>query len=96
MRRRDWLRLTLGGATLAAWETDRAPPPVRAQPPLPAVPDAVWRRFASTLSGRLVRPDARDYARARRLYDPSYDDVRPAAIVFCASQDDVRRTIELA
>jgi len=50
---------------------------------------ADWTALARDLSGPLVRPGEADYATAKRLFDPRFDDLRPAGIAYCASPDDV-------
>ncbi len=72
-------------------------------PPAPATPIATapavpsdWAAFGSSLDGRLVRPDAAEYALARQLYDPRFDSIRPEGIAFCASEADVQRAIAFA
>ncbi|MCB9598219.1 MAG: FAD-binding oxidoreductase [Sandaracinaceae bacterium] len=74
-------------------EVDPAPEPTA--PTRPAT-DADWARLAEQLDGRLVRPDAPDYATARLLFDPRFDDLRPAGIAYCASESDVQRSIAFA
>ncbi len=72
----------------------RSPPP----PAPPTTPAAAsdWSAFGASLDGRLVRPDASDYATARQLYDPRFDSVRPEGIAFCTSEADVQRSIAFA
>ncbi|HWF35431.1 MAG TPA: FAD-binding oxidoreductase [Solirubrobacteraceae bacterium] len=55
-----------------------------------------WRTLARSLSGRLVLPSDRAYAGARKLYDPRFDSIRPAAIAYCASAADVQRSVDFA
>jgi hypothetical protein len=57
---------------------------------------AAWAQLGSTLSGHLVRPDDPGYLSALQLYDPRYDDVRPAGIAYCASSSDVQRCLAFA
>jgi FAD/FMN-containing dehydrogenase len=62
-----------------------------------AVPTAAeWRALAKSLSGRLVLPSDRGYATARKLFDPRFDVVKPAAVAYCASALDVQRTVDFA
>src|SRR6188472_1253644 len=53
------------------------------------------RHLASTLDGIIVVPDDVAYDQARRVWNRAVDR-RPAAIVSCASVDDVRRGLEFA
>ena len=48
-----------------------------------------------TVAGRVIRPDAADYDDARRTFN-SLIDRRPAAVVRCTDDADVRATIEAA
>jgi hypothetical protein len=53
------------------------------------------RHLASTLDGKVVLPDDVAYNEARQVWNRAVDR-RPAAIVCCASVDDVRRGLEFA
>jgi FAD/FMN-containing dehydrogenase len=55
----------------------------------------LMRDWAKTLQGPVILPDDTAYDAARLVWNRAIDR-RPAAIVRCASVDDVRRTIELA
>ena len=90
--------LEMGGAgTLAAlgW-SGRGPhlfePEGRGAP----VGAAAWRSLASKLTGRLSLPGSPAYGPDHELYNPLFDSVRPAAIAFCASPDDVARCVVFA
>lgn len=67
---------------------------ISASPSGPAPPP--WARLAGQVKGSVVRPGAPAYRNARLDYDPRFDDIRPAAIVFVESEDDVARTIAFA
>jgi FAD binding domain/Berberine and berberine like len=58
--------------------------------------DADWARLAHTLSGSLVRPDQAGYATDHELFDFRYDSIDPAGIAYCATPDDVARSIGFA
>jgi hypothetical protein len=58
--------------------------------------DTDWRTLASTLSGRVVRESDRGYLTDLQLYDPRYDDVRPAAIAYCSNPTDVQHCVGFA
>jgi len=49
-----------------------------------------------SLRGSLVRPGHSGYDTARQLFDPRFDDARPAAVAYCASAVDVQRTLAFA
>jgi FAD binding domain/Berberine and berberine like len=49
--------------------------------------------LAGLVQGTVVTSADAAYDSARRLYSPRYDDVRPGAIVFCNSAQDVWRTV---
>jgi len=76
----------------AATTTSTHPTPSTTAPLDPAA----WTALAASLSGRLVLPADPDYARARLLYDPRFDDLNPAAVALCSSAADVQRCVEFA
>jgi FAD/FMN-containing dehydrogenase len=85
LNRREFLQLgALGavGALGAAAKSGTRPVP--------------WATLGSKLSGRLSRPGNSTYPLDRQLYDPLFDSVRPAAIAFCATEDDVARSVAFA
>jgi len=49
--------------------------------------------LAQLVQGTVVTPADGAYDSARRLYSPRYDGVRPGAIVFCETAQDVWRTL---
>ena len=49
--------------------------------------------LANLVQGTVVTPADAAYDSARRLYSPRYDSVRPGAIVFCETAQDVWRTV---
>jgi hypothetical protein len=49
--------------------------------------------LAQLVQGTVVTPADGAYDAARRLYSPRYDSVRPGAIVFCETAQDVWRTV---
>jgi FAD/FMN-containing dehydrogenase len=52
--------------------------------------DADWLLLAESLQGTLIRSDSMHYDTARQLFDTRFDNVRPAAIAYCASPADVQ------
>ena len=49
--------------------------------------------LAQLVRGTVVTPADAAYDTARRLYSPRYDAIRPGAIVFCETAQDVWRTV---
>jgi len=49
--------------------------------------------LAQLVQGTVVKPADAAYDTARRLYSPRYDAIRPGAIVFCETAQDVWRTV---
>ena len=110
-RRRDLLRLAGGAAAAAltgctAASTGRSAPgsssttasttastPARSSAGT-AEPD--WSRLAAALEGDVVRPGDARYDRAKELFDPRFDGVRPRAIVLCRTAADVATTVTFA
>jgi len=101
---------TAGALTLAAEAGHRAPaagvgggePAGRGTTPSQAHSSgppraADWAALASRLStAELVRPGNARYGSARRLFDPKFDDRRPAGIAYCAKPDDVSACLDFA
>jgi FAD/FMN-containing dehydrogenase len=52
--------------------------------------------LASKLHGTLVRPNSPQYAIARQLFSPGFDNVLPVAIAYCASSADVQSCLAFA
>src|SRR5258706_5635527 len=59
--------------------------------PLPT--DADWAALAASLQGTLIRPDSPRYPVALQLFDPHFDNIKPAAIAYCASAADVQNCL---
>lgn len=79
MDRRDFLR----AATLA---------PVLglvSAPPALASSAADWTGLRRRLTGTLVLPADAGYGAARRLFNPTFDSIRPGGVAYCASPADV-------
>ncbi|MFH8349946.1 FAD-dependent oxidoreductase [Streptomyces sp. NPDC018045] len=55
-----------------------------------------WPALREALSGRVVLPQDVDYDVARALQIADFDRVRPQAVVYCASEDDVRQAVGFA
>src|SRR5437879_6564883 len=55
-----------------------------------------WAQLKEQVDGSVIRPTDPAYRHARLDYDPRFDDIRPAAIVFAESERDVARTIAIA
>lgn len=52
--------------------------------------------LARGLAGTLVLPNQRGYAAASRLFNPSFDDIRPQAVAQCAAAEDVTESVAFA
>jgi len=58
---------------------------------------ADWAVLAGELSpALLIRPGERGYRRARQLFDPRFDQLRPAGIAYCRSAADVSACLAFA
>jgi hypothetical protein len=55
-----------------------------------------WAAFARSLDGSLVRPSNGAYELDRLLYNSKFADPRPMALAYCASADDVARSVDFA
>ncbi|WP_026413812.1 FAD-binding oxidoreductase [Actinomadura oligospora] len=99
MERRTFL-LAAGAGVLAGCSTSKKPTRARTSspPPTSASPTgpADWNALARGLRGRVIRPGDADYDRARRLYIPRFDDVRPAGIAYCEHASDVAECMAFA
>ena len=57
---------------------------------------ADWNTLASSLTGALVQPSDASYGVDRLLYNSKFVDLRPRALAYCATSDDVARCIDFA
>ena len=66
--------------------------------PSPGAPrPADWSALRRQLSsGRLDRPGERGYGTARRLFDPRFDDIRPAGVAYCRAPADISACLDFA
>lgn len=53
-------------------------------------------QLAKQVKGTLVLPDAAGYAMAKQLFDPDFDDRRPAGVLQVKSADDVQAAVRFA
>jgi len=60
------------------------------------VPSSAWSAFEAGTVGDLVRPAESGYRAAKRLYDPLFDGLRPAAVVRADALSDVVETLRFA
>ncbi|MFL6075720.1 MAG: FAD-binding oxidoreductase [Mycobacteriales bacterium] len=88
--RRSVLRAGAGGAVVAAGGGLLTGGVARAR----TGPD--WDRLRRHLAGELVLPADPGYDTARVSAFTRYDDIRPAAVAYCASAEDVRRCLLFA
>jgi FAD/FMN-containing dehydrogenase len=86
------------GTATATPTLTRTPTPTQTPVPTrpPTLTEADWTALAKNLKGTLVRPSSPQYAVARQLFSPRFDNVRPAAIAYCASPTDVQRCLDFA
>jgi hypothetical protein len=61
-----------------------------------APPGGIFGELARTLRGDVVVPSDTAYAQARLLFNTRFDAVKPRAVVFCESREDVERTVRWA
>ncbi|GAA0850073.1 FAD-binding oxidoreductase [Streptosporangium amethystogenes subsp. fukuiense] len=57
---------------------------------------ADWRALADGLAGKVIRPGDASYDSARRLFNPTFDAVRPAGVAYCANPSDVAECVGFA
>ncbi|WP_369247581.1 FAD-binding oxidoreductase [Streptomyces sp. R41] len=57
---------------------------------------ANWAALSRELDGALVRPGDRSWPAARQLYNTRFDSLKPAAVAYVASADDIRTTMDYA
>jgi FAD/FMN-containing dehydrogenase len=64
----------------------------------PASPRAAdWEALGRQLSGgRLIRPGEHGYGAARLLFDPRFDNIRPAGVAYCLVPHDVSACLDFA
>lgn len=55
-----------------------------------------WSSLQSGLKGDLVLPDDAAFETARKLYNTRFDGIRPSAVAYCKTADDVRECIDFA
>jgi FAD/FMN-containing dehydrogenase len=108
LRRREFLKLCGVGAlpalsgVLAACQSAQAEPggpkpTPTIVPTKQAIPtDADWSTLGKSLKGTLIRPDSPQYVAARQLFDPRFDNVRPAAIAYSTAPGDVQACLAFA
>jgi FAD/FMN-containing dehydrogenase len=91
--RRDFVTTTvLTGASLALASCGR-----RLQRPATLADSDAFRRFRTSISGRVILPGDKDYDAARRVaWRNPATDKHPAVLALCERDDDVARCIEFA
>jgi FAD/FMN-containing dehydrogenase len=55
-----------------------------------------WAQLRAALEGRLVQPGDADYDAQRELFNPRFDDIRPAGVASCRSPQDVQACLAFA
>jgi FAD/FMN-containing dehydrogenase len=58
-----------------------------------APPEGRLRQLARSLDGELVTRSSPGYRRAKQLYDPRFDTIRPLAIAYCETVEDVEKAV---
>lgn len=58
--------------------------------------NAGWTALGEGLDGTLLRPGDRDFTAARKLFNPRFDVVRPAAVAYCAGPGDIAECLSFA
>ncbi|MGP3990412.1 FAD-binding oxidoreductase [Streptomyces sp. 3N207] len=58
--------------------------------------NAAWAALGKGLDGTLLRPGDRDFTAARKLFNPRFDAVRPAAVAYCAGPGDIAECLSFA
>src|SRR3981081_3546441 len=108
LRRREFLKLCAVGAlpglsgVLAACQSGQVEPggpkstPTVVPAKQAAPTDADWSTLGNSLKGQLIRPNNSQYAVARQLFDPRFDNVRPAAITYSDVPGDVQACLAFA
>lgn len=72
-------------------------PPATTTTAAPTPPtQADWTALSARLSGRLSLPGSAGYPADLELYDPRFDDIKPAGIAFCATPADAARSVGFA
>jgi len=59
-------------------------------------PSGPYRELASEIHGAVVLPSSSAYARDKLSYNTRFDGAHPHAIVYCASAEDVQKTVRWA
>jgi FAD/FMN-containing dehydrogenase len=90
--RRELLRRA-GGAALAAGVAAAWPAASRAGSAGGAGASSPLRALARSLDGELVTRSSPRYRTAKQLYDTRFDAIRPLAVAYCQSVDDVQRCV---
>ncbi|MFC6087578.1 FAD-binding oxidoreductase [Sphaerisporangium aureirubrum] len=78
-------------STTGAASTPRSPIAARTRPN-----PADWSALKKGLAGRLIRPGDATYDAAKRLYNPRFDTIRPAAVAYCSNPADVAECLAFA
>lgn len=55
-----------------------------------------WAALGHGLEGRLIRPGDADYTTARHLYNTRFDGLKPAAVAYVSSDEDIRECLAFA
>ena len=88
--------LTIPGCTTVVKQVTPRPS-ATPSPRLVGPPTAAdWAALAGQIGGSVVLPSSSSYAADAHLFNPRFDSILPAGIVYCASVSDVQRTLAFA
>ncbi|MGW6267978.1 FAD-binding oxidoreductase [Streptomyces sp. NPDC055060] len=84
-----------GGTASRGAGASRSGTPIRTSSAAASAP-ANLTALARDLDGTLVKPGEAKWAAARQLYNTRYDSLKPTAVAYVASPDDIRTTLAYA
>ncbi|WP_409058478.1 FAD-binding oxidoreductase [Streptomyces sp. SYP-A7185] len=84
-----------GGTASRGAGASRSGTPIRTSSAAASTP-ANLTALARDLDGTLVKPGEAKWAAARQLYNTRYDSLKPTAVAYVASPDDIRTTLAYA
>jgi FAD/FMN-containing dehydrogenase len=92
--RRSLLRIAT--VTASALAAGCGPLGTASAAPRTAPKAADWNALRRGLDGRLIRPGEASYDDARKLFNATFDTIRPSGIVYCATPSDVVECVNFA
>jgi hypothetical protein len=88
--------LTVPGCAAVVKQMTPRPSPTPSSTPIGPPTAADWATLAGQISGSVVLPGNAAYPGDAQLFNPRFDAILPAGIVYCASVGDVQRTLAFA